>query len=72
MFVRPEQITEIGKPDSELGRLRPVVPRQGESDVMTLKRRPQFPTQTCAKPTLRSVTKLSGTVELSQSEPLKR
>ena len=37
MFVRPEQIAEIGKPHPELGRLRLVVTRAGETDVMTLK-----------------------------------
>src|SRR5882762_7567238 len=37
MFVRPEQIAEIGKRHPELGRLRLVVTRSGESDVMTLK-----------------------------------
>ena len=36
MFVRPEQIAEIGKRHPELGRLRLVVTRDGESDVMTL------------------------------------
>ena len=37
MFVRPEQIAEIGKRHPELGRLRLVVTRDGETDVMTLK-----------------------------------
>src|SRR6266566_495657 len=37
MFVRPEQIAEIGKRHPELGRLRLVVTRVGEVDVMTLK-----------------------------------
>ena len=37
MFVRPEQIAEIGKRHPELGRLRLVVTRSGESDLMTLK-----------------------------------
>ena len=36
MFVRPEQIAEIGKRHPELGRLRLVVTRAGESDLMTL------------------------------------
>src|SRR4051812_28640325 len=36
MFVRPEQIAEIGKRHPELGRLRLVVTRQAEADVMTL------------------------------------
>src|SRR5438045_6914096 len=37
MFVRPEQIAEIGKRHPALGRLRLVVTRSGESDLMTLK-----------------------------------
>ena len=37
MFVRPEQIAEIGKRHPELGRLRLVVTRAGEADVMTLR-----------------------------------
>ena len=37
MFVRPEQIAEIGKRHPALGRLRLVVTRAGETDVMTLK-----------------------------------
>src|ERR1700694_2077440 len=37
MFVRPEQIAEIGGRHPELGRLRLVVTRSGETDAMTLK-----------------------------------
>jgi len=37
MFVRPEQIAEVGRRHPELGRLRLVVSREGETDVMTLK-----------------------------------
>ena len=36
MFVRPEQIAEIAKRHPELGRVRLVVGRDGEQDVMTL------------------------------------
>jgi phenylacetate-CoA ligase len=67
MFVRPEQVAEIGKRHPELGRLRLVVTRDGETDVMTLKAE-------CASPSdalrgqvtgsLRAVAKLSGAVEL--------
>src|SRR3954453_13349713 len=67
MFVRPEQVAEIGKRHPELGRLRLVVSRAGESDVMTLRAE-------CASPsdglrdqlssTLRNVAKLGGNVEL--------
>jgi phenylacetate-CoA ligase len=37
MFVRPEQVAEVGKRHPQLGRLRLVVRRDGESDAMTLK-----------------------------------
>jgi phenylacetate-CoA ligase len=67
MFVRPEQIVEIGRQHPQLGRLRLVVSRDGETDVMTLKAE-------CANPgallheavaaTLRAVTRLAGRVEI--------
>ena len=67
MFVRPEQIAEIGKRHPELGRLRLVVMRTNENDVMTLKaecasRDDNLRDQVAA--TLRAVAKLGGTVEL--------
>ena len=73
MFVRPEQIAEIGKRHPELARLRLVVTRVGESDVMTLKAEavsadPKL--QEAVTATLRGVTKLSGTVELVPSGTL--
>jgi len=36
MFVRPEQVAEIGRRHPELGKLRLVVTREDEMDVMTL------------------------------------
>jgi phenylacetate-CoA ligase len=66
MFVRPEQIVEIAKRHPELGRLRLVVTREGESDVMTLKAEAANPDTTlreAVNTTLRSVTKLGGTVD---------
>jgi phenylacetate-CoA ligase len=67
MFVRPEQVAEVGKRHPELGRLRLVVTRADENDVMTLKAE-------CAAisdglrdqvvATLRTVAKLGGHVEL--------
>ena len=36
MFVRPEQIAEVAKRHPELGRIRLVVGRDGEQDIMTL------------------------------------
>jgi phenylacetate-CoA ligase len=67
MFVRPEQIAEIGKRHPELGRLRLAVRRADEQDVMVLKCE-------CASASdalrdkittsLRAVTNLGGNVEL--------
>jgi phenylacetate-CoA ligase len=65
MFVRPEQIAEIGKRHPELGRLRLVVTREGEADVMTLKAeaaKPDAALREAVNATLRSVTKLGGIV----------
>jgi phenylacetate-CoA ligase len=67
MFVRPEQVAEIGKRHPELGRLRLVVTRSGESDLMTLKAETAAPSgnlQDELTTTLRAVTKLGGNVEL--------
>src|SRR3981189_1044433 len=73
MFVRPEQIAEIGKRHPELGRLRLVVTREGEVDVMTL--RAECASQSEAlrgkiASTLRAVTKLQGAVDLVASGDL--
>ena len=73
MFVRPEQIAEIGKPHPELGRLRLVVTRGGESDVMTLKAEctsPNDALQDRLAASLCAVTKLGGSVELVPSGSL--
>src|SRR6476620_10649771 len=67
MFVRPEQVAEIGKRHPELGRLRLVVSRSGESDLMTLKAETASPSETLKEQlaaSLRAVTKLGGNVEL--------
>jgi phenylacetate-CoA ligase len=67
MFVRPEQIAEIGKRHPGLGRLRLVVSRAGETDVMTLRAEcgsPSEPLRGELASTLRAVTKLQGAVEL--------
>jgi phenylacetate-CoA ligase len=70
MFVRPEQVADIGRRHAELGRLRLVVGRQGEADVMTLKAECAVAAAARADlagavaDTLRSVTKLGGKVEL--------
>lgn len=67
MFVRPEQVAEIGKRHSALGRLRLVVTRQGETDAMTLKAETAAANEALREEiasTLRMVTKLGGAVEL--------
>jgi len=67
MFVRPEQVAEIGRRHVELGRLRLVVARSGETDVMTLKAEaPQHDPALgqAVGETLRQITKLGGAVEL--------
>jgi phenylacetate-CoA ligase len=67
MFVRPEQIAEIGKRHPELGRLRLVITREGETDLMTLKAEcasPSEPLRSEVTSTLRAVTKLGGLVDL--------
>jgi phenylacetate-CoA ligase len=67
MFVRPEQIAEIGKRHGELGRLRLVVTREGEADAMTLRAECASPNDALRNElgtTLRAVTKLGGAVAL--------
>ena len=67
MFVRPEQIAEIGKRHGELGRMRLVVTREGEADAMTLKAECAAPSDAIQNElgtTLRAVTKLGGKVAL--------
>jgi phenylacetate-CoA ligase len=67
MFVRPEQVAEVGKRHPELGRLRLVVSRQGEQDAMTLQAECAAPGEGLADAvaaSLQSVTKLKGAVEL--------
>jgi phenylacetate-CoA ligase len=73
MFVRPEQVAEIGKRHPELGRLRLVITREGETDVMTL-------AAECASPfdalreqvaaSLRAIAKLGGGVKLVAPDSL--
>ena len=63
--MRPEQIAEIGKRHPELGRSRLVVTRAGETDVMTLQveaANPDAKLREAGTATLRSVSKLTGTV----------
>jgi phenylacetate-CoA ligase len=67
MFVRPEQVAEIGKRHPELGRLRLVVTRQDETDAMTLRAEVTAPSdqlREAVTATLRNIAKLGGAVEL--------
>jgi phenylacetate-CoA ligase len=67
MFVRPEQIAEIGKRHPALGRLRLVVTRQGETDAMTLRAESTAAGEALrdeVAASLRAVTKLGGNIEL--------
>jgi phenylacetate-CoA ligase len=67
MFVRPEQVAEIGNRHGDLGRLRLVVTRDGEADAMTLKAECAAPSDAIRNEltaTLRNVTKLGGNVAL--------
>ena len=67
MFVRPEQIAEIGKRHPQLGRLRLVVTREGETDAMTLRAECGSLSEILRNEvasTLRATTKLGGNVEL--------
>jgi phenylacetate-CoA ligase len=73
MFVRPEQVAEIGKRHPELGRLRLIVTREGEADAMTLRAECASPSEALQSEiasTLRVVTKLSGAVELVAASSL--
>ena len=66
MFVRPEQVAEIGKRHPELARLRLVVTRVGETDVMTLAAECASPNEALRSDvaaTLRAVAKLQGNVD---------
>jgi phenylacetate-CoA ligase len=68
MFVRPEQIADIGKRHPELGRLRLVVRRDNEQDMMVLRCEcalPDAALREAITSSLRAVTKLGGNVELT-------
>jgi phenylacetate-CoA ligase len=67
MFVRPEQVAEIGRRHPDLKGLRLVVTREGETDVMTLRAESSSPSEALRSEiaaTLRAVTKLQGNVEM--------
>jgi phenylacetate-CoA ligase len=67
MFVHPAQVAEIGRLHRQLGRLRLVVTRAGEQDVMTLKAECASTPEGLAAAvatTLQAVTGLRGEVRL--------
>jgi phenylacetate-CoA ligase len=65
MFVHPSQVAEIAKRHPELGRLRLVVSRDKEQDIMVLRaeRKGKCQPEPIAE-TLQSITKLRGRVEI--------
>jgi phenylacetate-CoA ligase len=66
MFVRPEQVAEVAKRHPELGRLRLIVTREGETDLMTLAAETAVPAddlRAAVAATLLGVTKLKGAVD---------
>jgi len=73
MFVRPEQVAEIGRRHPELGRLRLVVTREGETDVMTLMAETDNPSDdlaTAISASSQAVLKLKGVVTFVPSGSL--
>ena len=67
MFVHPEQVAEVAKRHPGLGRVRLVVGRAGEQDIMTLKAETDGADsglQAKLAATLQDVTKLKGEVEI--------
>ncbi|MBL0405732.1 AMP-binding protein [Microvirga aerilata] len=68
MFVRPEQVAEVARRHPELGRLRLVVTREGETDIMTLMAETAAPSAELAAAvgaTLQNIAKLKGQVNLT-------
>jgi phenylacetate-CoA ligase len=66
MFVHPEQVAEVAKRYPALGRVRLVVGRAGEQDVMTLRAEAAVSDESLkarVAETLQAVTKLKGGVE---------
>ena len=73
MFVHPEHVAELAKRYPELGRMRLVVGRAGEQDVMTLRAESGVADEGLKArlaETLQAVTKLKGQVELVASGSL--
>ena len=73
MFVHPGQIAEVAKRHPEVGRVRLVVARAEQQDVMTLLVESAAPTEGLAQrlaATLQEVTKLRGEIKLVSSDSL--
>jgi phenylacetate-CoA ligase len=73
MFVHPAQVAEIARAHRELGRLRLVVTRAGEQDVMTLMAECQSAPEGLAAAvaaTLQALTRLRGEVRLVEAGTL--
>ncbi|WP_366937265.1 AMP-binding protein [Elioraea sp.] len=68
MFVRPEQIADLARRFPDLGRIRLVVDRAGDTDTMTLHAEAPAPDEALAArlaEALQAITKLRGTVTLA-------
>jgi phenylacetate-CoA ligase len=66
MFVRPEQVAEIGRRHPELGRIRLVVAREEEQDWMTLRAECSAPSTALADAvaaTVQAVTRLRAAID---------
>jgi phenylacetate-coenzyme A ligase PaaK-like adenylate-forming protein len=66
LFVHPEQVAEVAKRHAGVGRVRLVVTRAGEQDIMTLRAEAREDAGLKAKlaESLQAVTKLKGEVEI--------
>ncbi|MBU2532445.1 MAG: phenylacetate--CoA ligase family protein, partial [Alphaproteobacteria bacterium] len=73
MFVHPEQIAKVVQRHAELSRVRLVVKREGDQDVMTLQAESTTPDPAFAElvaVTLQELTKLKGVIELVPPDTL--
>jgi phenylacetate-CoA ligase len=73
MFVHPEAMAKIVERHKELSKVRLVVTRDGEQDVMTLQAESTTPDPAFAalvSQTLQDITKLKGEIELVQPDTL--
>jgi phenylacetate-CoA ligase len=67
MFVRPEQVADVAKRHPEIARLRVVVTRENEQDVMTVRAEARDCSDALVKgigESVKAVTKLSAKIEL--------